>query len=142
MHFFKRLLITSAVAGITAQSMLPAQVAVDENQLREALRHAKGSDHPSATLGFKPVFKPLPGPYSDNTPGTQAISLQDCFQQALEHNLELSVERYNPVNSLYAVRAAQGDYDPVFVVSGDHRYSESAGTDFDPNNGAVIPGPT
>lgn len=53
------------------------------------------------------------------------MSLQDCIQQALEHNLELRIERYNPQLALFNLKAGYGAYDPVFGASGQHDNAKS-----------------
>lgn len=62
------------------------------------------------------------------SPAPRAWSLQDCIQQALEQNLELRIERYNPELALYNLEGAYGVYDPVFRFSGRHDYSEGERT--------------
>jgi outer membrane protein len=64
------------------------------------------------------------------TPKGQAMSLQDCIQQALERNLELRIERYNPQLALFNLKAGYGAYDPVFGASGEHDYAKSGKTLF------------
>jgi outer membrane protein TolC len=66
---------------------------------------------------------------------TQSMSLDDCVRQALEHNFDVRIERYNPQISRYDLSAAYGGYDPTFSISGQHDYSESGG-----NVSASIPG--
>jgi len=63
---------------------------------------------------------------------TRAVSLQDCIQQALEHNLDLQVERYNPQLAALSLQGAYADYDPSFTVAGTHNYSLTGGG-IDPN---------
>ena len=58
---------------------------------------------------------------------THAVSLQDCIQQALEHNLDLKVERYDPQIASLNLRGAYADYDPSFSIAGSHNYSLSGG---------------
>jgi outer membrane protein TolC len=53
------------------------------------------------------------------------LSLEDCVQLALQHNLDLQIDRYNPEISLYALRGAYGAYDPTFSFSGQHDHSEA-----------------
>ncbi|HTV76388.1 MAG TPA: TolC family protein, partial [Candidatus Baltobacteraceae bacterium] len=55
----------------------------------------------------------------------RTMSLQDCIQQALQHNLDVQIERYNPQISLYDLDAAYGGYDPTFSASGQHNYDVS-----------------
>ena len=53
------------------------------------------------------------------------VSLQDCIELALKHNLDLQIERYNPDISLYNLKANYGAYDPTLSLSGQHSHSES-----------------
>jgi len=72
-----------------------------------------------------------------NASGQRAMSLQDCIAEALQHNLDLQIQRYNPQISLYNLNANYGGYDPTLSLSGQHNYSESSGTF---QNGQVITG--
>ena len=56
---------------------------------------------------------------------TRAMSLTDCFQEALQHNFDVQIERYSPQVSLYDLRSAYGGYDPLFNISGQHNYNKS-----------------
>ena len=58
-------------------------------------------------------------------PVERAMSLTDCIQEALAHNLDLQIERYNPQISLYNLHADYGGYDPTFNFSGEHIYNDS-----------------
>ena len=62
-----------------------------------------------------------------NSVPTRSLSLDESIQMALEHNLDLQIERYNPRLSLYSLRAAYAGYDPLFSVSGQHDFSLSGG---------------
>jgi len=139
MQLFGKLLILSVAAGITAHSTLLAEDTPEQARLREALREAINSSHPPSAA---PVTQASPAALPAAASGPRAISLQDCLRAALEHNLALTIERYNPLASQHAIEAAQGDYDPTFRFSAARNSSESAGTDFDPNTGNPIPGPT
>jgi outer membrane protein len=55
------------------------------------------------------------------------MSLQDCFQEALAHNFDVQIERYDPRISLFNLDAAYAGYDPVFDFSGQHDYNVSPG---------------
>src|SRR6185369_9988048 len=68
---------------------------------------------------------------------TRAMSLQDCVQEALVHNLDLQIQRYNPSNSFYNLKSAYGGYDPTFSFSGTHNYNDS-GAEF--QNGQRVAG--
>lgn len=69
---------------------------------------------------------------------TLALSLQDCIQQALEHNLDLKVERYSPQIANFNLQGAYADYDPNFNLGGSHSYSLSGGGR-DPNTQLPVP---
>jgi len=62
-----------------------------------------------------------------NSVPIRSLSLDECIQTALEQNLDVQIERYNPRLSLYNLNAAYAGYDPVFSVSGQHDYSLSGG---------------
>jgi outer membrane protein TolC len=72
------------------------------------------------------------------TPEARKLSLQDCIQLALQHNLELQIDRYNPQISLFNLKANYGDYDPNFSLSGQHDHNESGSQLV--AGGLVIPG--
>ena len=67
----------------------------------------------------------------------RTMSLQDCIQLALQHNLDVQIERYNPQISLYDLDAAYGGYDPTFSASGQHNYDVSGSVY---QNGFELPG--
>jgi outer membrane protein TolC len=62
-----------------------------------------------------------------NTLETRKLTLEDCIQVALEHNLDVKIKRFNPEISRFTLRAAYGPYDPSLSVSGGHDYSVSPG---------------
>ena len=65
-------------------------------------------------------------PKTTNAPANvRQLSLEDCVQLALQHNLDLQIDRYNPEISLYNLRADFGAYDPTFSFSGQHDHSEA-----------------
>ncbi|SPE60843.1 Outer membrane efflux protein [Verrucomicrobia bacterium] len=53
------------------------------------------------------------------------LSLRDCIELALKHNLDLQIDRYGPKVALYTWRAAYGAYDPSLSLSGQHSHSET-----------------
>ena len=63
----------------------------------------------------------------NESPKTRAMALADCVQQALEHNLDLQIERYNPQISLFNLRGTYAGYDPSLSLSGVHNFSLSGG---------------
>lgn len=64
---------------------------------------------------------------STNAPAVRALSLPDCIQEALTHNLDVQIVRYNPQISLYNLNAAYSGYDPTLNISGQHNYDVSGG---------------
>jgi outer membrane protein len=56
---------------------------------------------------------------------TRELSLQDCIQLTLQHNIELQIDRYNPQIALYALKGAYAPYDPTAAFSGQHSHSKS-----------------
>lgn len=63
--------------------------------------------------------------------GGRPLSLQDCIQQALAHNLDVQIQRYNPDISLYNLRASYGGFDPALSLSGTHNFNVQPGGFFE-----------
>ena len=57
----------------------------------------------------------------------RVLSLENCIQIALEHNLDVQITRLNPEINRYSLSGAYGVYEPTFSVSGSHDYSLSPG---------------
>ena len=60
--------------------------------------------------------------------GGRMLSLQDCVQEALKHNLDVQIQRYDPEISLYNLRASYGGFDPLFNITGQHNYNVQPGS--------------
>src|ERR1051326_3028651 len=56
---------------------------------------------------------------------SRELSLQDCIELALKHNLDLQIDRYNPEIQLFTLQADYGGYDPTLNLSGQHDHNES-----------------
>ena len=69
---------------------------------------------------------PLVAPAQTNV-ASRAVTLPECFQQALQNNLDLQIERISPALSLADLDIARAGYDPVFTFSSQHGYSLSGG---------------
>ncbi len=69
-----------------------------------------------------------------NVPPAATLSLQDCITEALKHNFDVQVKRYDPQVSLYELYAAYAGYDPSFSISGSHSYNKSGQVDDPPFN--------
>jgi outer membrane protein len=59
------------------------------------------------------------------TPDTRQLSLQECLQMALEKNLELRIDRYNPQFATFNLAAARAGYEPTLSFSGQRDHDES-----------------
>jgi outer membrane protein len=75
---------------------------------------------------------------TNTTPTMRQLSLQDCIQLALQHNLDLQIDRYNPEIALYNLRGDYGAYDPAFNLSGQHDHNEAGSQLL--GGGFIIPG--
>ncbi|MBI2925865.1 MAG: TolC family protein [Verrucomicrobia bacterium] len=53
-------------------------------------------------------------------PAPRPLSLRECVELALEHNLDVQIERYNPELARVFLQGAYGVYDPVFNVRATH----------------------
>jgi len=62
-----------------------------------------------------------------NAPQIRRLSLEDCIETALHHNLDIQITRYNPELARFTLNANYGAYDPEFSISGEHDYSRSPG---------------
>jgi len=78
-------------------------------------------DQAYAALTNKLAMEPPPGPVRE-------LSLQECIDLTLQHNIELQVDRYIPEIARYNLKAAYGAYDPTGFFSGQHSHSESGPT--------------
>jgi outer membrane protein TolC len=58
---------------------------------------------------------------------TRTLSLQDCFRLALEHNLDVQIERFGPEISGFNYEASRGAYDPALNMSVNRSYTKSPG---------------
>jgi outer membrane protein TolC len=60
-------------------------------------------------------------------PPARTLSLEDCIKVALEHNLDVQIQRINPILARYNVSLAYAGYDPTFSISGTHNFSMTGG---------------
>ena len=58
-----------------------------------------------------------------NAPAARALSLSDCINEALRHNFDVQVERYEPAKALLNLNAAYAGYDPTLSLSGTHSHN-------------------
>jgi len=87
-----------------------------------------GTNVIAAPMGTNPVAAPTNANTAAAPAGRnatmRAMSLEDCIREALQHNLDIQVERYAPQISLYNLRGAYAAYDPLLNVSGQHDRNE------------------
>ncbi|MEO6035643.1 MAG: TolC family protein, partial [Verrucomicrobiota bacterium] len=57
----------------------------------------------------------------------RSLALGEAIQLALEHNLDVQIERVNPLISTFNSRGAYSPYDPVFGARVDRRFISSPG---------------
>lgn len=58
---------------------------------------------------------------------SRALTLGDCIVAALEHNLDVQIERYNPLIADANLGLAYGDYDPQVSFRASHDYNQDPG---------------
>jgi len=93
---------------------------------------------PTDTNGIAVLTNGAPTPIATNT-STRPMSLQDCIQEALKHNLNVQIQRYNPQISRYNLLAAYGGYDPTFSISGQRSHEVFPGGGFNQFSTNPIP---
>ena len=107
------ILLALAICGFSAQAQNTNNSAtVDTNQL----------------AGPDAIYAELTNSLTAETnvaANTRQLSLQDCVQLTLQHNLELQIDRYNPQIDLYVLKGAYAPYDPTAAFSGQHSHSKS-----------------
>ncbi len=54
------------------------------------------------------------------SPQTRALSLEDCIQIAIQHNLDVQIVRTGPQIAQFTLSGSYGSYDPQFRFSGSH----------------------
>ncbi len=61
------------------------------------------------------------------SPQSRALSLEDCIQIALEHNLDVQIKRTQPEIAQFTLSGSYSSYDPALSLSGSHGSSLSPG---------------
>lgn len=75
-------------------------------------------------------FAAAVGAQSTNN-AVRSLSLQQCIDLALEHNLELQIERYSPEIARFTLSGSYAAYDPIFNFRASKAYVDKPGA-FDP----------
>jgi outer membrane protein TolC len=58
---------------------------------------------------------------------TRILSMQDCIQIALEHNLDIQIQRYNSKIAFFGLEGAYGAWDPNVTIGGNHYFDVENG---------------
>jgi outer membrane protein len=124
-NFSILLAFTLATVSAVAQTdtNLPVAAAPDTNA--PAVQPATPAvAAPTATnLAAVPAAAPAAAAPDSQAAAIRKMSLEDCLQEALQHNLDVQIERTVPQISLYNLRSTYSGYDPVFTISGQHSYN-------------------
>jgi outer membrane protein TolC len=72
-------------------------------------------------------FLALDLPAQPTNQTSRTMSLLECIQLAVEHNLDVQILRYAPEISRYNLAGAYGVYDPVFDFRGSQSFNSSPG---------------
>jgi outer membrane protein TolC len=62
-----------------------------------------------------------------NTPGPRTMSLRDCIAEALKHNFDVRVERFDPLIARLGLDEAYAGYDPTLSIQGTHSHNDAGG---------------
>jgi outer membrane protein len=112
--------ITAAVAlllGIALVAATPAAAQAPSATTQQA---------PATTP--PPPATPSPQPVAVGPGQEYRLSLDEAVQRALENNVDIAVERYNPELSAQNVRSAEGYYDPFLFSTLTHASADTKGT--------------
>ncbi len=61
------------------------------------------------------------------TNAVRSLTLKECLQIALEHNLDIKIERIAPQIAGYRLKVAYSAYEPTLDTAGTHGFDESPG---------------
>ncbi|HWN95459.1 MAG TPA: TolC family protein [Methylomirabilota bacterium] len=61
------------------------------------------------------------------TNSVRSLSLKECLRIALEHNLDIKIERITPQIAQYRLKVAYSAYEPTFDAAGTRGFDESPG---------------
>ncbi|HWF19673.1 MAG TPA: TolC family protein [Verrucomicrobiae bacterium] len=62
-----------------------------------------------------------------HTRKTRLLTLDECIKIALEHNLDIQIQEFNPIIDQYALNVNFGTYEPLFTFSGTKSYNDTTG---------------
>ena len=85
----------------------------------------------------------LQAQYTNAPAGTDTnslpLSMGEAIKLALEHNLEIRIEQYNPQISSLTLKGSYGAYDPTLNLSAVHTYRKSEGQGYNAASGLPAP---
>jgi len=99
------------------------------NQLREKPQHFKTMNKIFAVSLLATATLGAVAQTATNAPAAgrvRELSLKDCIQEALAHNFDVQISRYNPLIQQYTLNEAYGGYDPLLDISGTHSHNNAA----------------
>src|SRR5664280_3538687 len=108
--------LPAAALTLLVQTNAPESVPSGTNNAATSASTPAGTNGWEYALPTPNTSSNLPGvetPPVTEAPNARHLSLQDCIQLTLQHNLDLQITRYNPQVALFNVREAYGAYDPV-----------------------------
>src|SRR5580765_6335364 len=68
-------------------------------------------------LWFSIIALPSQGQLTNQN--TRVLSLKECIELALDHNLDIQVARYSPQLARYRLQSSYGAFDPVLTLKGE-----------------------
>ena len=74
--------------------------------------------------------KPAPLPVPEDTRPVLSLSLQDAVARALENNIDIAVQRFDPQDATEAVRELKGFYDPLLTSTLSRSSATRPASDF------------
>src|SRR5664280_647425 len=120
--------LPAAALTLLGQTNAPESVPSGTNNAATNASTPAGTNAWEYALPTPNTSSNLPGvetPPVTEAPNARHLSLQDCIQLTLQHNLDLQITRYNPQVALFNVREAYGAYDPILGFSAQHDHNES-----------------
>ncbi len=70
----------------------------------------------------------IPAVAQTNPPATRMLALPDCLVEAIQHNFDVQVARYEPLKAQFGLNASYAGYDPTLSLSGTHDHDRFGGT--------------
>jgi HAE1 family hydrophobic/amphiphilic exporter-1 len=90
---------------------------------------AAGAQTPTPAQPAEPATPSAANPLAPATINRKirSLTIEECIRLALEHNLDIQIQRYNPMIDNFAVNINYGAYEPTFNFTGTKNYNDSPG---------------